>query len=413
MSEAGGDAAVRGGGPTDDGDRPPPEDPIHTRAIRAGADAERDMGGLSPGLHRSSAYAFGSADRAAAVHEGDEPGFVYGRTGSPTQAALEEAVAELEGGEAGLAFASGMAAISSLLFTVLEPGDHVVAPAALYATTASLLDGLLATHGVRVSWIDGTDPAAFGDAVREETRVLWAETPANPTLGLVDLEALAGLGRERGLLTVVDNTFATPVNQRPLERGVDVVVHSATKYLGGHGDVVAGVLAGPRALLRRVRREALKHLGGVIAPDAAWLVLRGVRTLPVRVERHNRSALAVARHLEGRPEVVRVRHPGLASHPQHDLAVRQMSGFGGMVAFEVEGMERARRLVEGLALCDLAVSLGDVATLVQHSASMTHASVPPGRRRAAGIRDGLLRMSVGLERPEDLVDDLDRAFRRV
>lgn len=398
------------GGRAGGGGGRPEEDPIHTTAIRAGADPARDLGGLSPGLHRSSAYAFESASRAAAVHEGDEAGHFYGRMGSPTQEALEEAVAELEGAGAGLAFASGMAAISSLLFTVLEPGDHVLAPAALYATTSSLLDGILGTHGIDVTYVDGTDTAALEGAVRDDTRVLWVETPANPTLDLVDLEAVARLGRDPGLLTVADNTFATPVNQRPLEAGIDVVVHSATKYLGGHGDVVAGVLAGPGELLRRVRWETLKHLGGVIAPDEAWLVLRGLRTLPVRMERHGRNALEVARYLEGRPEVVRVHHPGLASHPRHDLAVRQMSGFGGMVAFELEGLEAARRLVDRLQLCDLAVSLGDVATLVQHSASMTHASVPPGRRRAAGIRDGLLRMSVGLERPEDLVDDLGRAL---
>lgn len=386
------------------------EDPIHTRAIRAGADAGRDLDGLAPGLHRSSAYGFGAADRAAAVHEGEEPGHFYGRMGSPTQQALEEAVADLEEGEASLAFGSGMAAISSLLLTVLEPGDHVVAPSALYATTSSLLEGVLDDHGIAVTFVHGTEPEDFAEAVRRETRLIYVETPANPTLDLVDLEAVADLGRAEGLLTVADNTFATPVNQRPLEAGIDVVVHSATKYLGGHGDVVAGVLAGPEKLLERVRRETLKHLGGVIAPDSAWLVLRGIRTLPVRMERHNRNALQVARWLEDRPDVVRVHHPGLASHPRHELARRQMSGFGGMVAFELEGIESARRLVDGLSLCTLAVSLGDVATLIQHSASMTHASVPPERRREAGIRDGLLRLSVGLERPEDLIADLDRAL---
>lgn len=392
----------------DDGDSG--EDPIHTRAVRAGADSDRDRDGLAPGLHRSSAYGFDTADRASAVHEGEEPGHFYGRMGSPTQQALEEAVADLEGGEAGLAFGSGMAAISSLLLTLLEPGDHVVAPSALYATTGSLLDGLLEDHGIAVTRVDGTDPGNFAAAIREETRLLHVESPANPTLDLVDLEAVADLGREEGLLTVADNTFATPVNQRPLEAGIDIVVHSATKYLGGHGDAVAGALVGPEEHLRRVRRETLKHLGGVIAPDTAWLVLRGLRTLPVRVERHNRNALQVARWLEERPDVVRVHYPGLPSHPQQELARRQMTGFGGMVAFEMDGLEPARRLVDGLELCTLAVSLGDVATLIQHSASMTHASVPPERRREAGIRDGLLRMSVGLERPDDLIADLDRAM---
>ncbi len=388
-----------------------PEDPLYTRAVHAGMEADRPHRGLAPTLDRSSAFGFESAARGAAVHEGEEPGFFYGRMGSPTQATLERAVAGLEGAEAGLALASGMAAVSSLLFTVLEPGSHVVAPRALYATTGSLLDGVLAGRNVTVSYVDGRRPEAYAEAVRDETALLWVESPANPTLDLADLEAVAGIGRERDVLTVADNTFATPMNQRPLEHGIDVVVHSATKYLGGHGDVVAGVLAGPSTLLERVRWETVKNLGGVVAPDAAWLVLRGIRTLPLRMERHNRSALTLARWLEDHPRIERVHYPGLESHGQHELARRQMAGYGGMVAFEMATLEEARRMVDALELCTLAVSLGDVATLIQHSASMTHASVPAERRRAAGISDGLLRMSVGLERPEDLIADLDRAIR--
>ena len=387
---------------------PGAEDPIYTAVVRAGADRERDLGGLSPGLHRSSAFAFRDAARGAAVHEGEVPGYFYGRMGSPTQAALEEALLGLEGGEAAVATASGLAAISTLLFTVLGAGDHVVAPRALYATTASLLEELLGPLGVEVSRVNGTDPGAFEAALRPSTRLLYVESPANPTLDLVDLEALARLAGERGLLTVADNTFATPFNQRPLEAGIDVVVHSATKYLGGHGDVVAGALVGPGELLRRVRWKTLKNLGGVIAPDAAWLVLRGLRTLAVRMERHNRNAGRIAAFLDGRPPVRAVHYPGLASHPQHHLARRQMRGFGGMVAFELPDAEAARRFVDALELCTLAVSLGDVATLVQHSASMTHASVPPDRRRAAGISGGLVRLSVGLERADDLIADLER-----
>ncbi len=388
------------------------EDPIYTRAVRAGDERASGAGGLAPTLDRSSSYGFETAARASAVHEGDEPGFFYGRMGTPTQRALEGALAELEGGEAALAFGSGMAAISSLLLTVLEPGDHLVAPEAMYATTSSLLDGLLADHGVSVTRADATRPDALAAAIRPETRLLYLESPANPTLELTDLRAAARLAEGRDVLTAADNTFATPFNQRPLEAGVDVVVHSATKYLGGHGDAVAGVLVGPRALLERVRWETLKHLGGVVAPDAAWLVLRGIRTLPVRMERHNRSARRVAAFLEDHPAVERVRYPGLPSHPQHELAVRQMSGHGGMVAFELEGREAARRAADRLELATLAVSLGDVATLVQHSASMTHASLSAERRRAAGVREGLVRLSVGLERPEDLVADLDRALDR-
>jgi len=386
------------------------EHPIYTAVLRAGEDRERDLGGLSPALHRSSAYAFESAAHGARVHEGEEPGYFYGRIGSPTQASLEAALAELEGGEAALALASGMAAISTLLFTVLEPGDHVVASRALYATTASLLDRRLGSLGVEVIRVEGTDAAAFEEALRPSTRLLWVESPANPTLDLVDLEAVARLGRARGILTVADNTFATPFNQTPLELGIDVVVHSATKYLGGHGDAVAGGIVGPGELIERARWGTLKHLGGVISPDAAWLVLRGLRTLAVRMERHNGNAGRIAAFLEQHPAARVVHYPGLTSHPGHDLARNQMRGFGGMVAFELPGLETARRFVDALELCTLAVSLGDVGTLIQHSASMTHASVPAERRRATGITDGLLRMSVGLERADDLIGDLERAF---
>ena len=386
-------------------------DPIYTTAVHAGTDPEAHLGALSPPLFPASVYAYPDAETGAAIHEGDAPGFSYGRMGTPTQAMLESALAEIEGHGAdrpvaALALASGMAAISSALLVLTTPGGHVVAPRSMYATASGFLDGLLARAGVTVTYVDAAEPGAYAAAVRDETQVLYVETPSNPVLTVTDIGEVAETARLCGATVVADNTFATPVNQRPLALGADVVVHSATKYLGGHGDLVAGVLVGPPDVVERARWHALKYLGAVIAPWTAWLVLRGLRTLPLRVERHNANALAVARALETHPAVRAVHYPGLPSHPQHLLARTQMCGFGGMVAVDVGSVDAGRRVADGVRLCSLAVSLGDVATLVQHSASMSHASVAPDVRRQAGITDGLLRLSVGVERAEDIVADL-------
>ncbi|HEX5506757.1 MAG TPA: PLP-dependent aspartate aminotransferase family protein [Thermomicrobiales bacterium] len=389
------------------------EDPLYTAVVHAGEAPREHLGALSAPIYQAAVFTFPDAEQGAAIHEGEQPGYFYGRMGNPTQAALETALCELEGGEAALALASGMAAVTTTLLTLLAPGDHLVAPESLYATTNALLDQVLQPFGVSVTYVDATDPANYAAALRPETKALYLETPANPTLKLVDIPAVVAVARERGLTTVLDNTFATPINQRPLALGVDAVVHSATKYLGGHGDLTAGALVGSAALVRRARWQTAKILGGVIAPQTAWLVLRGIRTLALRMARHNANALAVAEFLAGHPKVVAVHYPGLPAHPQHDLARRQMRGYGGMIAFDVGGVEEGRRLVNNVRLCALAVSLGDVATLIQHSASMTHASVPRERRLAVGITDGLLRLSVGIERAEDIVADLDGALRHV
>ena len=389
------------------------EDRIFTTAVHAGEDPEAYLGSLSVPVFNSALFTFPDAEQGSAIHEGEQPGYFYGRMGNPTQAALEKALCELEQGEDALALASGMAAVTTALMTVLGHSDHVVAPESLYATTYSLLESMLAPLGVAVDFVDATDPANYAAAIRPETKVLYLESPANPTMKLVDIEAVVALARERGLTTVMDNTFATPFNQRPLELGVDVIVHSATKYLGGHGDLVAGAIVGSREIVERARWHTNKILGAVIAPQTAWLVLRGIRTLALRMERHNANAQAVAEFLEGHPKVEAVHYPGLASHPQHELARRQMAGFGGMLSFDVGGVEEGRRLVNNVKLCSLAVSLGDVSTIIQHSASMTHASVPRERRLAAGITDGLLRLSVGIERPEDIIADLEGALAQV
>ena len=385
-------------------------DPIYTTAVHAGESPEAHLGAMSVPIYNAAVYAFPDAEQGAAIHEGEQPGYFYGRIGNPTQDALETALCELEDGAAALAFASGMAAISTTLFTLLKTGDHIVAPESLYATTNALLGEMLEPFGIFVTYVDAADPLNYRKAIRSETRVLYLESPANPTLKLVDIKAVVEIAKKNNLVTVMDNTFATPFNQRPLLSGVDIVVHSATKYLGGHGDLVAGAMVGSEEIVRRARWHTNKILGGVISPNTAWMVLRGIKTLALRMERHNENGLAVAQFLAAHPKVKAVHHPGLPTHPQHELAQRQMNGFGGMIAFDVGGVEEGRRLVNNVKLCALAVSLGDVATLIQHSASMTHASVPREKRLEVGITDGLLRLSVGIERAEDIIDDLAGAL---
>ncbi|MDQ6834085.1 MAG: PLP-dependent aspartate aminotransferase family protein [Chloroflexota bacterium] len=389
------------------------EDILYTTVVHAGEDSQANLGSLSVPIYQSAVFTFPDAEQGAAIHAGEQSGYFYGRMGNPTQAALETALCQIEGGEAALAVASGMAAVTTTLMTLLSSGDHIVAPESLYATTNALLDQLLTPLGVGVTYVDATDTGNYAAAVRPETKVLYLESPANPTMKLVDIPAVVAIAKEHGITTVMDNTFATPINQRPLALGVDIVVHSATKYLGGHGDLMAGALVGKGAVIERARWQTNKILGGVIGPQTAWLILRGIRTLALRMERHNANALAVATFLDGRPKVRAVHYPGLPSHPQHALAQRQMAGFGGMLAFDVGGVEEGRRLMNNVTLCSLAVSLGDVSTLIQHSASMTHASVPRERRLAVGITDGLVRLSVGIERAEDIIADLGSALEHV
>jgi len=381
-----------------------------TRAVHAGESPADHLGALATPIYPASVHRFESAEQGAAIHEGDAPGYFYGRIANPTQSALETAMADLEGGEAALATASGMAAISATLLALLNPGDHVVAPRSMYPATIALMRDLLRPMGIGATFVDGRAADAYACAITPETKVLYVESPSNPLLHLTDLGAVASLARKRGLTTVADNTFASPFNQRPLEHGIDVVVHSATKYLGGHGDLMAGIIAGPAEILRAARWRVTRLLGGVIAPHTAWLVLRGLKTLALRMERHNHNAMSVASFLERHPRVGSVSYPGLSGHPQHDLARRMLSGFGGVLSFDLGGIEEGRRFVNSLKLCTLAVSLGDVATLVQHSASMTHASMTPQQRADAGVTDGLIRLSVGIEEASDIIDDLDRAL---
>ncbi|MCL6599085.1 MAG: methionine gamma-lyase [Alicyclobacillus macrosporangiidus] len=369
------------------------------------------LGSLTPPLFQTSTFVFDSAEQGGARFAGQESGYIYTRLGNPTVRLLEDAIAELEEAEAGLAFSSGMAAISAVLLGLLKAGDHVVLSRGLYGCTFGLLSLLSERFGVSYTLADLADEADVRAAIRPNTRVVYAETPGNPTMALVDIRACAKVAHEAGAWVVVDNTFATPVLQQPLTLGADVVVHSATKYLGGHGDVILGLAAGPRDLMESIRRTTQKDVGGIASPFDAWLVLRGMKTLALRMQRHNENASAIAQRLAEHPQVEAVYYPGLPNFPQRALYETQMRGGGGVVAFTVRGgAEAGARFLNRLRLCKRAVSLGDVHTLVQHPASMTHSPVPAEVRRAMGIDDGLIRLAAGIEDVEDVWADLAQAL---
>jgi cystathionine beta-lyase/cystathionine gamma-synthase len=398
--------------PSSDDPSAAPEAGLSTRAVHAG-EPRVATGPLDAPLVLSSAFAFADAETAAAAFRGENDAHIYGRWGTPTVEALEAKVAALEGGEAAVATASGMAAISGALLTLCRAGDHVVAPRALYGETARLLRERLPRYGIEATFVDGTSIDAYAAAIRPGTRVLYAETPANPVLAVTDLPALAALARDRGLVCVADNTFATPACQRPIALGAHVVVHSMTKALAGHGDAIGGVIVSSAALRERFADTVVKGLGAVLSPFNAFLVARGARTLGLRMDRAASTALTLARWLEARPGVARVHYPGLPSHPGHAIAARQMRAFGSIVAFELDGgLAAGAELLGRVRLIAHAVSLGDVRSLVTHPASTTASTMPREDRRAAGISDGLLRLSVGIEDADDLVADLDRAIGR-
>lgn len=383
-----------------------------TRAIHHGYDPMTAHGALTAPVYMTSTYAFESAEAGGAMFRGEKPGYIYGRTRNPTQALLEDRMAELEGGEAALALASGMGAISALLWTLLEAGDEVVVDHTLYGNTYYLFTKGLAKFGVRATSVDMTDPAALERALTPCTKLVYLETPANPNLRVIDLAAVAARARRVGAKTVVDNTFASPALQRPIEHGIDLVVHSMTKFLGGHGDLLAGALIGPKTVVDQVRGHGLRYLtGATIAPLTAFLVLRGLKTLELRMERHSASALAIARYLETHRRVTWVAYPWLDSCAQKDVARRQMSAGGGLLSFELDGgLAAGMRFMNALKLITRAVSLGDAETLVQHPASMTHAQYAPEERAKHGIADGLIRLSIGLETAADIEADLDQAL---
>jgi len=375
-----------------------------TLAIHAGQEPDPSTGAVTVPIYQTSTY----AQEGLGKHKG----FEYARTQNPTRLALERNLAALEGGRAGFAFASGMAAINAVM-TLLRAGDHVIVSDNTYGGTFRLFDKVLKKFSLDFTYVDGREPQSFDDAARTETRMVFIETPTNPVMGLTDIKAVAEITRRRGIRLVVDNTFMSPYFQRPLELGADIVVHSTTKYLNGHSDSIGGaaVLNDEEDItaLQFIQNAA----GAIISPMDSWLVLRGTKTLSVRMRQHDENGRLVAQFLSENPKVKKVYYPGLKSHPQHELARRQMSGFGGMISFETGSLENARRVLESVRLCTLGESLGGVETLISHPATMTHASVPDRERERLGITDGLVRISVGIEDAEDIIEDIDQALNKI
>ncbi|WP_275096673.1 methionine gamma-lyase [Sedimenticola hydrogenitrophicus] len=385
-----------------------------TRAIHHGYDPYAGHGALNPPLYLSSTYTFPAVGDGSARFAGEQAGYVYSRVGNPTTALLEQRIADLEGGEAALVTASGMGATTSLLWTLLQPGDEVIADKTLYGCTYAYFNHGLTRFGVKITHVDLTEPANLAKAISDRTRLVFFESPANPNMRLVDIAAIAAIARPCDAKVVVDNTYCTPYLQRPLELGADYVVHSATKYLGGHGDLIAGAIVGPAESLNQVRFSGLKDMtGAVLSSQDAFLILRGLKTLALRMDRHCQNARGIAGLLAAHPKVEICHYPGLETFPQHELAERQMAAPGGMIAFELKGGLRAGcRFMNELRLITRAVSLGDAESLAQHPASMTHSVYSPEERAEHLISEGLVRLSAGLEDMDDLLEDVDRALSK-
>jgi methionine-gamma-lyase len=382
-----------------------------TAVIHAGQHPDPLFGGVSVPIYQSSTFAFKSAEHGSALFQGKEEGYIYTRIGNPTTKALEDCVAILEEGCGGLATASGMAAIVTTYLTFLDRDSHLISTDAVYGPSRTVVENELSRFGIQSDFIDTSDIEKVNKSLRPNTRLVFVETPANPTMALTDIRACAALARDHGLILVVDNTFSSPIIQNPLDLGADIVVHSLTKFLNGHSDVVGGMIVAKDEKHFKRLRKVLTLLGGTMDPHQAWLVLRGVKTLALRIEKSQDNAMRLARFLKGHPKVSWINYPGLESHPQHALAKKQMKGFGSMLCFGLEGgFEAGRKMINAVKLCTLAVSLGGVESLIQHPASMTHAGVSKEEREKAGISDDLIRLSVGCEDFDDLKDDLEQAL---
>lgn len=387
-----------------------------TQAIHAGME-KNPFGALATPIFQTSTFVFDSCAQGGRRFAGEEGGYVYSRLGNPTTSTLERKVAALEHAEDAVAAASGMGAITAAIWTVCKAGDHIIADSILYGCTFSFLEHGMKRYGVDVSFIDTSNLDEVRAAIRPNTSLIYLETPANPTLKIEDIAAVCGIahGEGRNITVMCDNTFASPYNQLPIELGCDVVVHSVTKYLNGHGDVIGGIVCGRKSFIDEVRSFGIKDMtGAVMGPFEAYLVLRGLKTMDVRMERHNANAQRVAEWLEGCDKVEKVYYPGLPSFEGHELARKQMSGFGGMLSFEIRGGRAAgAKLLDSLQMCSTAVSLGDAETLLEHPASMTHSPYTAEELEAAGISEGLVRVSVGLENVEDIIADLAQAFEQI
>ncbi len=385
-----------------------------TQAIHAGQEVDEATGAVAPPIFQTSTFAFDDCQQGADRFAGAADGFIYTRMGNPTIARLEQAVATLEGGAQGLATASGMAALCTVVFALMKAGDHLVGTSSVYGPSRVVMERDFSRFGVESTFVDTSDLEAVRAALRPSTGLVFVETPANPTVVLSDIREIAEIAHAHGALMLVDNTFASPILQRPLELGADVVMHSMTKFLNGHTDIVAGMIVPANDGLRARIKPVHSYLGACMDPHQAWLVLRGLRTLAMRVRTAQENAIAVAAFLENHPKVEWVRYPGLASHPQHELAERQMDGPGSLISFEVAGgIEAGRKLLDSVKLMTLAVSLGGIETLIQHPSSMTHAAMPHEHRIEAGITDGLVRVSIGCEDADDLIADFEQALAKV
>jgi methionine-gamma-lyase len=387
---------------------------FETEVIHSGYESSQFEGSLVPPLFQTSTFTFATAEQGERRFAGEENGYIYSRLGNPTVKILEERIAVLEKGEAGLAFGSGMAAVSAVLLALTKTGDHILCSQGVYGCTFGLLQLMKEKYHIDHEFSTMKNKEIIENALRPETAVIYIETPINPTMQLVDLQMIAEIAKEKGIPVVVDNTFCSPYLQTPLELGCDIVIHSATKYICGHGDVVAGLAVGKGDIIEKIAKTTLKDIGGIISPFDAWLLLRGLKTLPVRMDRHCENAEEVFEFLKAHESVENVYYPGDESHPQIDIVKKQMKKAGGIFSFSIKGSkETAQKFMNQLKLIKIAVSLGDAETLIQHPATMTHAVIPRDVRIQMGIDDTLLRLSVGLESWEDIVDDLKQAFEAI
>ncbi|WP_462411299.1 methionine gamma-lyase [Neobacillus sp. Marseille-QA0830] len=387
---------------------------FETEVIHAGYHGEDHLGSLVPPLYQSSTFIFANAEQGEKRFAGTEDGYIYSRLGNPTVKILEDRMAALEQGEAALAFSSGMAAVSSVLVSLTKTGDHVLCSQGVYGCTFGLLKLLNEKYNIDYDFSSMDSLETFERDIKPNTACIYIETPINPTMKLVDLELVVNAAKQRGIPVVVDNTFSSPYLQRPIVHGCDVVIHSATKYICGHGDVVAGLVIGKHDFIKKVSKTTQKDMGGVISPFDAWLLLRGLKTLPIRMDRHCENASRIFGFLKTHPKIDKIYYPGDPHHEDYQIMKKQMKQAGGMVSFTIKGSkETAQRFINELQLIPIAVSLGDPETLIQHPASMTHAVIPVEERLKMGIEDNLLRLSAGLEAWEDIVEDLEQALEKI
>lgn len=384
---------------------------IETNAIHAGRINDEQFGSLATPLYQTSTFIFDDAQQGGDRFAGESEGYIYTRLGNPTTRQLEKRVAAMEGMDDAAATATGMAAVSAALLTNLQSGDHMISSKAVYGCSYALMSHMLKKFNIEVSFVDMTNPENISAAVKENTKLIFLETPINPNLVVLDLASICSIAKKHNLLSVVDNTFLTPVLQQPVKFGADIVIHSATKYLNGHGDVVAGIVCSSFEMINEIKMTALKDIGGTISPHDAWLIMRGLKTLPIRMDRHCSNAQTVAEFLESHPNVATVYYPGLKSHPGNKFIGEQMKAAGGVIAFELNtDLTGGSDFINRMNLFSIAVSLGDAESLIQHPASMTHSPYTPEERQDAGISDSLIRISVGLENVEDLVTDLKQSL---